>query len=94
MQTSTSDFINLPAFAKSVAEILSELLNDRTKVRRVLSLEDAATYCGLTRDSFTKKVVRDRLRKVRLDKCWRFDEADLDAWIESHKEQLLQETAA
>ncbi len=32
--------------------------------------------------------------RVRLDKCWRFDIADLDAWIESHKEQIAQETAA
>jgi hypothetical protein len=48
----------------------------------------------LTRDSFKKKVVRDRLRKVRLDKCWRFDIADLDAWIDGHKEQIAEETAA
>jgi excisionase family DNA binding protein len=48
-----------------------------------LHLAEAAEYCGLTRDSFKKKVVRDRLRKVRLDKCWRFDIADLDEWIDS-----------
>jgi len=39
-------------------------------------------------------VVRDRLRKVRLDKCWRFDIADLDEWIDGHKEQIMQEAAA
>lgn len=41
---------------------------------------------GLSRDSFKKKVVRDRLRRVRLDKCWRFDIANLDEWIDGHKD--------
>ena len=94
MQTSTSDFINLTAFAKAVAEQLKESLGSRPTTRRVLKLDEAAEYCGLTRDSFKKKVVRDRLRKVRLDKCWRFDIADLDEWIDSHKEQIARETVA
>lgn len=94
MQTNTSDFINLPAFAKPVAERLNESRVNRTTTRRVLKLDEAAEYCGLTRDSFKKKVVRDRLRKVRLDKCWRFDIADLDQWIDSHKEQIAGESGA
>ncbi len=94
MQTSTSDFINLPAFAKAVAEHLNGSFGSRISTRRVLNLDEAAAYCGLTRDSFKKKVVRDRLRKVRLDKCWRFDIADLDEWIDGHKEQIMQEAAA
>ena len=93
MQTTTSDFINLPAFARAVADHLKETLNG-SGGKRVFNLDEAAEYCGLTRDSFKKKVVRDRLRKVRLDKCWRFDKADLDAWIDNHKEQIAQETAA
>ena len=92
-QTNTSDFINLPAFAKAVAEHLRGSLGNHT-TRRVLTLDEAAEYCGLTRDSFKKKVVRDRLRKVRLDKCWRFDIADLDEWIDTHKEQIAEETSA
>jgi excisionase family DNA binding protein len=94
MQTTTSDFINLPAFARAVADHLKETLTGTGAGKRVFNLDEAAEYCGLTRDSFKKKVVRDRLRKVRLDKCWRFDKADLDEWIESHKEQIAQETAA
>jgi len=94
MQTNTSDFINLTAFARAVAEHLKESLNSVTTTKRVFNLDEAAEYCGLTRDSFKKKVVRDRLRKVRVDKCWRFDKADLDAWIDSHKEQIAQEAAA
>ena len=94
METNTSDFINLPAFARAVADHLRASLLTTSSEKRVFNLDEAAEYCGLTRDSFKKKVVRDRLRKVRLDKCWRFDKADLDAWIDSHKEQILQETAA
>jgi len=94
MQPTTSDFINLPAFARAVADHLKDSLVNRTGARRVLNLVEAAEYCGLTRDSFKKKVVRDRLRKVRLDKCWRFDIADLDEWIDSHKDQIAEETAA
>ena len=94
MQTDTSDFINLTAFARAVAHHLKESLSSITTPKRVFSLDEAAEYCGLTRESFKKKVVRDRLRKVRVDKCWRFDKADLDEWIESHKEQIVQETAA
>jgi excisionase family DNA binding protein len=94
MQMNTSDFINLPAFAKALAEQLKDSVGNGAAAKRVFNLDQAAEYCGLTRDSFKKKVVRDRLRKVRLDKCWRFDKADLDAWIDSHKEQIIQESAA
>ena len=94
MQMNTSDFINLPAFAKALAEQLKDSVGNGAVAKRVFNLDQAAEYCGLTRDSFKKKVVRDRLRKVRLDKCWRFDKADLDAWIDSHKEQIIQESAA
>jgi excisionase family DNA binding protein len=69
-------------------------LNKVLSTKRIYTLDEAAEYCGLTRDSFKKKVIRDRIRKVRLDKCWRFDKSDLDTWIESHKEQIAQETAA
>jgi excisionase family DNA binding protein len=94
MQTNNSDFINLTAFAEALASRLKESLNGSAAAKRIFNLDEAAEYCGLTRDSFKKKVVRDRLRKVRLDKCWRFDRADLDAWIDSHKEQIAQESAA
>ncbi|HJY08055.1 MAG TPA: helix-turn-helix domain-containing protein, partial [Bryobacteraceae bacterium] len=77
-----------------LAEQLKDSVGNGAAAKRVFNLDEAAEYCGLTRDSFKKKVVRDQLRKVRLDKCWRFDKADLDAWIDSHKEQIIQESAA
>lgn len=89
-----AEFINLSQFAQVIADHLKELLQSSPTAKRVFSLEEAAKYCGLSRDSFKKKVIRDRLRKVRVDKCWRFDKADLDAWIDSHKAQILEETAA
>ncbi|HEX4229262.1 MAG TPA: helix-turn-helix domain-containing protein [Bryobacteraceae bacterium] len=94
MQTNTSDFINLTAFAQALADRLNESLHRAASAKRIFNLDEAAEYCGFSHDSFKKKVVRDRLRKLRLDKCWRFDKADLDAWIDSHKEQIAQETAA
>jgi excisionase family DNA binding protein len=93
MNTNTTDFINLPAFAKAVADHLRDSLLSRGANRRVLSLDEAAEYCGLTRDSFKKKVVRDRVRQVRFDKCWRFDIADLDQWIDSRKEEIAREAS-
>lgn len=93
MATNPTDFINLAAFAKAVAHELKDSIRETAQMKRVFDLDEAAAYCGLTRDSFKKKVVRDKLRKVRLDKCWRFDKADLDAWIESHKEQIPKAAA-
>jgi excisionase family DNA binding protein len=95
MSVGATDFINLSVFAKAVAaELTQSLLNKGSAGKRIFTLGEAAEYCGLTRDSFKKKVIRDRLRKVRLDKCWRFDIADLDAWIDEHKEQIALESAA
>ncbi len=78
METDAAGFFNASAFARAIADHLKNSLGSCGSGRRVLNLDDAAEYCGLTRDSFKKKVVRDRLRKVRLDKCWRFDIADLE----------------
>jgi len=92
--TTTPEFINVPAFASAVADYLKDALNQRATGRRILTLDGAAEYCGLSLDSFKKKVVRDQIPRVRLDKRWRFDKADLDAWIESHKDQIAKEAAA
>jgi excisionase family DNA binding protein len=85
-----ADFINVDVLAQAVA---NKIQVQGPTMKRVFDLDEAAAYCGLTRDSFKKKVVRDRLRKVRLDKCWRFDKADLDAWIDCHKDQIPGEAA-
>ena len=95
MKTSSTDFINVGVFAKAIAaELKDSLAAGSRSGKRILTLEEAAEYCGLSLDSFKKKVVRDRIRRVRLDKRWRFDIADLDRWIDSHKDQIAEETAA
>ena len=90
---SSTDFINLSAFAKAVAQELKGTLEQVGPLKRLFNMEEAAAYCGMPVASFKAKVVRDRLRKVRLDRCWRFDKADLDAWIDAHKEEIRTEAA-
>src|SRR4051795_8971064 len=93
MNSESAELINVGALAKVLATHLQSALREAIPAKRVMNVDEAAEYCGLTRDSFRKKVVRDRVRKVRLDKCWRFDRADLDAWIDSHKEEISGEAA-
>ena len=93
MNPESAELINVTALAKALAIHLECALREATPAKRLMNVDEAAEYCGLTRDSFRKKVVRDRVRKVRLDKCWRFDKVDLDAWIEEHKEQIVREVA-
>ncbi len=88
-----TDFINLSAFAKAVAAELHSKLDQASPLKRVFSMEEAAVYCGMPVSSFKAKVIRDRLRKVRLDRCWRFDRTDLDQWIDAHKEEIGKEAA-
>jgi excisionase family DNA binding protein len=90
MTASPSDFLNIDVLAEAVA---SKIKIEGPAMKRVFDLDEAAAYCGLSRDSFKKKVVRDRLRKVRLDRNWRFDKSDLDHWIDAHKEQIANEAA-
>lgn len=94
MHTNSSDFINLEVFAKAVADRLRDSIANSPTAKRVFTLEEAAEYCGLSIDSFKKKVIRDRVRRVRLDKRWRFDISDLNAWIESRKDEVAAEVAA
>jgi len=63
-----------------------EAIAAKTPLTRVLSLEQAAEYMGMTRDSLKHNYSLGRIKAVRVDKRLRFDRADLDAWIESHKE--------
>ena len=78
------ELINVAGLAKALAVHLQGAL---PVTKRVMNVQDAAEYCGLPRESFKKKVVRDRVPKVRFDKCWRFDRADLDAWIAEYNEK-------
>jgi excisionase family DNA binding protein len=90
MSALNTDFINIEILAQAVA---SKIKLGTSISKRIFTLDEAAAYCGLTRDGFKKKVVRDRIQKVQLDKCWRFDKADLDAWIDRHKDEITEAAA-
>jgi len=89
-----NEFINVTVLAKAVAEQLRVTFDANAPMKRVFNMEEAAVYCGMPTTSFKAKVVRDRIRKVRLDRCWRFDKADLDTWIDQHRESTQTEDAA
>jgi hypothetical protein len=90
MSALATDFINIELLAQAVA---SKIKLETSISKRVFNLDEAVAYCGLTRDGFKKKVVRDRIQNVRLDKCWRFDKADLDARIDGHKDEITGQAA-
>jgi hypothetical protein len=85
MSALITDFINIEILAQAVE---SKMKLETSISKHVMTLDEATAYCGLTRDGFRKKVVRDRIQKVRLDKCWRFDKADLNACIDGHKDGI------
>jgi excisionase family DNA binding protein len=60
-----------------------EAIAAKTPLTRVLSLEQAAEYMGMTRDSLKHNYDLGRIKAVRVDKKLRFDRIDLDAWIDA-----------
>ncbi len=64
-----------------------EALAAKTPLTRVLSLEQAAEYMGMTRDSLKHNYDLGRIKAVRVDKKLRFDRIDLDAWIDANKRE-------
>ena len=89
-----NEFINVTVLARAVAEQLKSSFDPNAPLKRVFTLEEAAVYCGMPMTSFKAKVVRDRIPKVRLDRCSRFDKADLDRWIDRHRDEIQAEDAA
>jgi len=64
-----------------------ESLAAKTPLTRVLSLEQAAEYMGMTRDSLKHNYDLGRIKAVRVDKKLRFDRLDLDSWIDANKRE-------
>lgn len=70
----------------SIADAIAERLRDNAILApRLLTLDQAATYLGLTKDALKAKVHMGRIPKVDLDKKLRFDRQDLDRMIELSK---------
>lgn len=72
--------------SETIAAALAARLMGRTiLVPRLLTLEQAATYLGLTKEALKSKVHLGRIPTVDLDKKLRFDREDLDRIIEQNK---------
>ena len=70
----------------TIADAVTDRLRDTGIVApRLLTLEQAATYLGLTKDALKAKVHLGRIPTVDLDKKLRFDRQDLDRIIEQSK---------
>ena len=74
--------INTDTIAEAVVARLAER---GVMTPRLLTLDQAATYLGLTKDALKAKVHLGRVPTVDLDKKLRFDRHDLDRIIEASK---------
>lgn len=70
----------------TIADAVALRLVDRAVLTpRLLTLDQAAVYLGLTKDALKAKVHLGRVPTVELDKKLRFDRQDLDRLIEQSK---------
>lgn len=70
----------------TIAEaVVAKLTDCGVLLPRLLTLDQAATYLGLTKDALKAKVHLGRIPTVELDKKLRFDKHDLDRLIDSNK---------
>jgi excisionase family DNA binding protein len=67
------------------AAIVTRLKDSAVLAPRLLTLNQAATYLGLTPDALKAKVHIGRIPTVEIDKKLRFDKLDLDRIIEQSK---------
>ena len=65
--------------------VVSRLKESAVLAPRLLTLNQAAIYLGLTADALKAKVHMGRIPTVDLDKKLRFDKLDLDRIIEESK---------
>ena len=74
--------INTDTIAEAIA---SRLMDSNVLIPRLLTLDQAAKYLGLTKEALKAKVHLGRIPTVDLDKKLRFDRLDLDRTIEQNK---------
>jgi excisionase family DNA binding protein len=72
-------------------EVLAEKLADKLTqdqshlLPRLLTVDRAAAYLGLTREAVQHLVTFSKVPVVRADRRVLLDRRDLDAWIQEHK---------
>jgi excisionase family DNA binding protein len=74
--------INTDTIAEAV---VARLTDCGVMIPRLLTLDQAATYLGLTKDALKAKVHIGKVPTVEIDKKLRFDRHDLDRIIDAHK---------
>lgn len=77
----------LSSLVIEIAEAVVERLKAHTIKNRIVSLEDAAEYLGLTPAALRHKASLGEIPTIRFDKRFRFDRLELDNWIDSHRSQ-------
>jgi excisionase family DNA binding protein len=78
-----NELLNIEALADALSRKM--LQNGHVERPRLLNLEQAAAYLGMTPDAIKSKAVQGQMPAVKVDKKWRFDRVELDRWIEDHK---------
>jgi excisionase family DNA binding protein len=53
--------------------------------RRWLSVEEAAAYLGISRDTVYKWIERKRMPGHKVGRLWKFQAEELDAWVRQGK---------
>jgi excisionase family DNA binding protein len=71
-------------FVQEIAEAVAAKLRMEKPSKRVLTLDEAAEYVGLTPAALRQKAQRGAVPIVRFDKKFRFDRISLDLWIDSN----------
>jgi hypothetical protein len=77
-----NDFINIDTLAERVAAKVREI-----PLKRVMNVEEAAQYLGITVDALRHKVYCSKVPTVKIDSRMFFDRFDLDKLIENSKQQ-------
>ena len=71
---------------KAIAEeVVLQLERIQTARRRLLTVEDAAEYLGISDDTLQRLVAEQRIVPCRFDRRPRFDVRDLDRLIDESK---------
>lgn len=78
-----NELFNIEALADALSRRM--LQNGNVERPRLLNLDQAAIYLGMTPDAVKSKAIQGQVPAVKVDKKWRFDRIDLDRWIEDHK---------
>jgi excisionase family DNA binding protein len=68
-----------------VDAVASRLIDSGVVLPRLLTLDQASKYLGLTKEALKAKVHIGRVPTVGIDKKLRFDRLDLDRMIEQNK---------